>query len=80
MPDKPKSESSDVWINPRSNIFRTGHQAWDHSVEASDARYLELADVALRSTKLIAPVASVPDSLDTSKNRVLDLTTVTNHE
>jgi hypothetical protein len=82
MTNKPKSESSEVWINPRSNFFRAGHRAWDRrSSDACNARYLELADVALRPMKLTTPVASLSAPHDTSKSQVSDLkTTVINHE
>jgi hypothetical protein len=86
MTPRPKNESSnepsEVWVNPRSNFFRAGHQAWDrHASDACNARYLELADVALRPMKLTTPVAALSAPHDTTKSQVSDLkTTVTNHE
>lgn len=47
MPRRRKTDVAEMWINPRSNF---GHQhEWDRrSADARNARYLELADVALR--------------------------------
>jgi hypothetical protein len=76
MTNKPKSESDVVWINPRSNFFRAGHQAWDRrSSDISNARYLDLADVALRPMKLAPPVASDTDPHNTTESQASDLKT-----
>jgi hypothetical protein len=41
-----------MWINPNSTLSR-GHMAWDRrNTDAVNARYLDLAEIALR-TKLI---------------------------
>jgi hypothetical protein len=50
MPRRSKAILPEVWINPRSNFVHSGHQAWDRrSTDIANARYLELADVALRN-------------------------------
>jgi hypothetical protein len=45
-----KTDVAGMWINPRSNLYHGAYTAWDR--RASDvwnSRYLELAEVALRS-------------------------------
>jgi hypothetical protein len=52
MPRTPKTEVAGMWINPNSTLSR-GHMAWDRrNTDAVNARYLDLAEIALR-TKLI---------------------------
>jgi hypothetical protein len=61
MSRRSKTNVAKVWINPSSNFKHLGHHAWDRrSTDASDARYLELADVALRVEKTMVSV-SPPD-------------------
>jgi hypothetical protein len=69
MTHKPKDESNEVWVNPRSNFFRAGNPAWDRSSDASNARYLELADVALRPA-ISAPPIPVEHSQDSSESPI----------
>jgi hypothetical protein len=53
MPKKPKVVLPEMWINPRSNMRHLSHHAWDRrDADAANARYLELADVALRDVAL----------------------------
>jgi hypothetical protein len=41
-----------MWINPHSNLSGGHHTAWDHrKTDVGNARYLELAEVALRPKK-----------------------------
>jgi len=48
---KRKTEAA-MWINPQSNLNGGRHIAWDRrETDKGDARFLELADVALRHTK-----------------------------
>jgi hypothetical protein len=48
MPRRPKTEVPGMWINPNSTLSR-GHIAWDrHKKDAVSARYLDLAEIALR--------------------------------
>jgi hypothetical protein len=62
MPRPSKAIVPEVWINPRSNFVHFGHQTWDRrSTDASNARYLELADVALR------PNGKAADKMDAPK-------------
>jgi hypothetical protein len=50
MPRRSKANFPEVWINPNSNFVPHGHQAWDRrSSDIPNVRYLELADVALRT-------------------------------
>jgi hypothetical protein len=73
MTHKPKDESNEVWVNPRSNFFKSGHQAWDRrSLDASNARYLELADVALRPAVSVPPIP-VDHSHNSTKSPIADL-------
>jgi hypothetical protein len=45
---KRRKTDAAMWINPRSNLNGGGHIAWDRrKTDAGNARYLELADVAL---------------------------------
>lgn len=56
MPRKSKPPVPQVWVNPTSNFKHFGHQAWDRrSTDAPNARFLELADVALMLKKVTAP-------------------------
>lgn len=57
MPSRSKTDVAEVWINPRSNFIQFGHHAWDRrSTDASNFRYLDLADLALRLEKATASV------------------------
>lgn len=48
MPRKPKTEVPGIWVNPNSTLSR-GHIAWDRRKrDAVSARYLDLAEIALR--------------------------------
>jgi hypothetical protein len=65
MPRRRKTDVDKMWINPCSNF---GHpHEWDRrSTDASNARYLELADVALRpkppgKSEAVAPLAAADD-------------------
>ena len=50
MPKKPKTEVAGMWINPNSTLSK-GHIAWDRrKTDAVNARFLDLAEVALRTT------------------------------
>jgi hypothetical protein len=54
MPRKPKTKVAGMWINPNSILSR-GHIVWDRrKTDFMHARYLDLADVALR-TKMDKP-------------------------
>ena len=49
MPKKSKVVLAEMWINPHSNMKHLSHHVWDRrDTDAANARYLELADVALR--------------------------------
>jgi hypothetical protein len=51
MPKKPKVVLAEMWINPHSNLKHLSHHSWDRrNTDAANARYLELADVALKNT------------------------------
>ena len=53
MPKKPKVVLAEMWINPRSNMKHLSHHVWDRrDTDVANARYLELADVALRDVAL----------------------------
>ncbi len=53
MPKKPKVVFAEMWINPCSNMKHLSHHVWDRrETDAANARYLELADVALRDVAL----------------------------
>ena len=42
-----------MWINPKSNLNGGQHIAWDRrETDKGDARFLELADVALKPKKV----------------------------
>jgi hypothetical protein len=44
-----KTEVAGMWINPNSTLSR-GHIAWDRrKTDSMNARYLDLAEVALRT-------------------------------
>ncbi len=82
MTNKPKDKSDEMWVNPRSGFFRAGHQAWDRrSSDASNARYLELADIALKSPTVTVPtpVANSQDSAESSASPQIE-NPETNHE
>ena len=65
-PEDPKPTVRKYWINPRSSFVQFGHHAWDRrSTDASNFRYLDLVDVAL---KLEKATASVEPALDTSES------------
>jgi len=49
MTSRRKTDVAEMWINPRFN-FGHQHEQDRRSTDAADARYLELADVALRPT------------------------------
>ena len=61
---KRRKTDTALWINPHSNLNGGGHIAWDRrKTDARNARYLELADVALNPktanpSKPKSPVAS----------------------
>jgi len=49
MHRKPKTEVAGMWINPNSILSR-GHVVWDRrKTDAMNARYLDLAEVALKA-------------------------------
>ena len=49
MRRKPKTEVAEMWINPNSILSR-GYVAWDRrKTDSMNARYLDLAEVALRT-------------------------------
>jgi hypothetical protein len=53
-----------MWINPNSNLNGGHHIVWDRrKTDVGNARYLELADVALR------PKKSEPQEADTSATK-----------
>jgi hypothetical protein len=53
MPKKPKVVLPEMWVNPHSNMKHLSHHVWDRrDTDAANARYLELADVALRDVAL----------------------------
>lgn len=77
MPRKPKNEVAGMWINPYSTLSR-GHIVWDRrKTDAVNARYLDLADVALRANVAkqqeprgsFAPVDDTPPQLTKSKSK-----------
>ncbi len=62
MPRRSKAILPEVWINPRSNFVPLGHQSWDRrSTDTSNARFLELADVALRTNGKAADEIDAPE-------------------
>jgi hypothetical protein len=65
MPKKPKVVLAEMWINPRSNLKHLSHHAWDRrDTDAANARYLELADVALREKGTNVDQFAVPEAID----------------
>jgi hypothetical protein len=51
MSRRPKPKVAGMWINPHSILSR-GHITWDRrQADAMDARYLDLAEIALRAAK-----------------------------
>ncbi len=49
MSRRPKPEAAAMWINPHSTLSR-GYIAWDRrQTDAMNARYLDLAEIALRA-------------------------------
>jgi len=58
MRKKPKTKVAEMWINPHSTLSR-GYVAWDkRKTDSMNARYLDLAEVALR-TKVAPPLEPV---------------------
>lgn len=57
-----------MWINPQSNLNGGRHIAWDRrKTDGGNARYLDLADVALGQTKARVKEANasvVPEEID----------------
>ena len=71
MPKKPKIVLPakivlpEMWINPHSNLKHLSHHVWDRrDTDAANARYLELADVALRIKSTLADQFVVPAVID----------------
>ncbi len=65
MPKKPKIVLAEMWINPRSNMKHLSHHVWDRrDTDAANARYLELADVALKTKSAIVDQFVVPEVID----------------
>lgn len=65
MPKKPKVVLAEMWINPRSNMKHLSHHVWDRrDTDTANARYLELADVALRTKSAIVDQFVVPKVID----------------
>jgi len=49
MARRPKTKVAGMWINPHSILGR-GHIPWDRrQTDAMNARYLDLAEIALRA-------------------------------
>jgi hypothetical protein len=49
---KKRKTDAAMWINPQSNLNGGRHIAWDRrETDKGDARFLELADVALNPKK-----------------------------
>jgi hypothetical protein len=68
MPKKPKTDAR-MWINPRSNLQQVGHVAWNRrATDMGDARYLELADVALKPKSQKGKVSAFEDATQNSKS------------
>jgi hypothetical protein len=62
MSKKSKAVPAEMWINPHSNLKELSHHSWDRrDTDASNARYLELADVALRVKGTVADQFVVPE-------------------
>ena len=70
MSRRSKTLVAELWINPISNFKQFGYHAWDRrSTDAPNARYLELADVALRLQKATAAVEpAVEHAMDANGN------------
>ncbi len=65
MPKKPKVILAEMWINPRSNMKHLSHHVWDRrDTDAANARYLELADVALKMKSALVDQFVVPEVID----------------
>ena len=65
MPKKPKVILAEMWINPRSNMKHLSHHVWDRrDTDAANARYLELADVALKMKSAVVDQFVVPEVID----------------
>lgn len=51
MSSRPKPAVAGMWINPHSTLSR-GYIPWDRrQADAMNARYLDLAEIALRAAK-----------------------------
>jgi hypothetical protein len=62
MPKKPKIILPEMWINPHSNLKHLSHHVWDRrDTDAANARYLELADVALKEKSTVVDQFVVPE-------------------
>jgi hypothetical protein len=62
MPKKPKVLLPEMWINPHSNLKHLSHHVWDRrDTDAANARYLELADVALKEKSTVVDQFVVPE-------------------
>jgi hypothetical protein len=62
MPKKPKVVLPEMWINPHSNLKHLSHHVWDRrDTDAANARYLELADVALKEKSTVVDQFVVPE-------------------
>ena len=62
MPKKPKIILAEMWINPHSNLKQLSHHSWDRrDTDTANARYLELADVALKVKGTVADQFVVPE-------------------
>ena len=49
MRKRPKTEVAEMWMNPNSTLSR-GYVTWDRrKTDSMNARYLDLAEVALRA-------------------------------
>jgi hypothetical protein len=66
---KRRKTDSQMWINPHSNVSGGGHITWDRrKTDVGNARYLELADVALKPKKSSPQkVNALPSSDDTGE-------------
>jgi hypothetical protein len=61
MPKKRKTDDEGMWINPHSNLNSGQHIDWDRRIaDKRNARYLELANVAL-SPKKLKPKTPTPE-------------------
>ncbi len=56
---KKRKTSKAMWINPNSNIKRRPTE-WDRQTDVNNARYLELAEIALNPDKANSKNADVP--------------------